>query len=322
MNQNLPRVYAVKHKQKDVIAASRSGGVFTALSDFVLENKGVIYGCVLNTTFNAVHTRAESAKDRDLMRGSKYTQSQMKDVFKKVENDLLAGRKVLFSGTPCQVAGLKLFLRNTYDNLLCVDLVCHGVPSPKVWSAYLHWLEEKKHSKVSKVDFRNKRDFGWRSHIETISFENKEILNSTVFSSLFYTHNILRPSCYECPFKSTKRPGDISIADYWLIENAAPEFDDNLGTSLVLINNKRGMEIFGVIKSDLLYKETRLVDSMQRSFVASYPQPESREKFWNDYSHRQFNYIAKHYGGYGFTNKCKAKIRKLITKLSHRNNGK
>lgn len=263
MNWKQPKVYAVKHKDEVTRAASRSGGIFTALSDWVLSNGGVVYGCVLTDDFNAVHIRAENAKERNRMRGSKYIQSKLGDTFKNVKVDLDIGKRVFFSGTSCQVAGLKKYLRKEYDNLFCVDIVCHGVPSKKVWEAYISWQEQKHHAKVINVDFRNKKDFGWRDHVETLRFDNDKSVNSKVFTNLFYGHCILRPSCYECPYKSIMHPSDITIADYWGIEKAAPEFDDNKGVSLVLINNKIGIEVFNLIKKDVTWKETKIEDSIQ-----------------------------------------------------------
>lgn len=178
------------------------------------------------------------------------------DTFKNVKADLDAQRSVLFSGTSCQVAGLKKYLGKEYDNLFSVDIVCYGVPSKKVWDAYLCWQEQKNHSKVASVDFRNKKDFGWHDHVETLCFENGKFTSSRVFKELFYGHTLLRPSCYECPYKSVMHPGDITIADYWGIEKAAPEFDDNKGVSLVLVNNEAGERTLECVKAKLTWKQT------------------------------------------------------------------
>ncbi|WP_279069883.1 Coenzyme F420 hydrogenase/dehydrogenase, beta subunit C-terminal domain [Faecalicoccus pleomorphus] len=315
MNWNKPEVFAVQHKDEKVRASSRSGGIFTALSDYVLEQDGVVYGCVLTEGFEAVHVRADSTHVRERMRGSKYIQSRMNDTYKNVKYDLEAGRNVLFSGTSCQVAGLKGYLRREYENLLCIDIVCHGVPSPKVWKAYLAWQEKKNRSKVKKVDFRNKKDFGWREHIETLYLSNGQTVNSKAFTTLFYGHSILRPCCYECPYKSVTHPGDITIADYWGIEKAAPEFDDNKGVSLTLINNEKGKEFFDAIKDQVKCKETRLEDSMQPPLIAPFPEPENRMNFWVDFENRNFDYIVKKYGGKGIKNKIKNALRRIKRKL-------
>lgn len=315
MDWKQPKVYAVQHKNEEVRAASRSGGIFTALSDDVLNQGGVVYGCVLTADFKAVHVRADSKDGRDRMRGSKYIQSSMGDMYKAVRKDLLVDRKVLFSGTSCQVAGLKCFLGEEYSNLLCIDLVCHGVPSPAVWKKYLKWQEKKTHGKTIAVDFRNKKDFGWRDHKEKICMDNGQTVNSTVFTSIFYSHLALRPCCYECPYKSIMHPGDITIADYWGIEKAAPEFDDNKGVSLVLVNGDVGEKAFNTVKDTIRWKWTHIEDSMQPSFKAPYPRPINRDAFWNDFSSRDFGYISRKYGGAGITNKIKRGLKKIKKRL-------
>ena len=311
MNWKQPIVYAVQHMNEEVRAASRSGGIFTAVSDYILDQGGVVYGCVLSDSFKATHVRAESIEQRNRMRGSKYIQSSMGGTYKDVKSDLEHGRIVLFTGTSCQVAGLKSFLGREYSNLLCVDIVCHGVPSPAVWEKYLEWQERKAKAKVIAVDFRNKKDFGWRDHIETLTMGNGERVSSSFFKEIFYGHNALRPCCYECPFKSIMHPGDITIADYWGIEKAAPEFNDNKGVSLVIVNNDKGAVVFENVKDNLVWKQTRIEDSMQPPLIAPFPKPESREQFWEDFRERKFEYIAKKYGGYGTINKLRKKIGKV-----------
>lgn len=309
-----PSTYAVKHKDNDARMSSRSGGIFTALSDKFLNDGGVIYGCVLDEDFTAVHIRAESTEDRNRMRGSKYIQSEMRDVFSTVKGDLESGREVLFTGTSCQVAGLKGYIGKDYEKLLCVDIVCHGVPSPMVWKDYLKWQEEKNGSKVKAVDFRNKRDFGWKAHVETLFFENGKQVNSRVFTTLFYGHSILRPCCYKCPYKDVIHPGDITIADYWGIDKAVPGFNDDKGISLVLINDDKGRDSFESIKDILEVHKTRLEDSMQPPMQAPYQVPEMRGQFWRDYYQMPFIAEVNKYGGYGIVGKIKRKIRWLLTK--------
>lgn len=308
-------VFAVKHKDELTRAKSRSGGVFTAISDLFL-NGGVVYGCVLDNDFNAHHIRVEDKSGRDKMRGSKYIQSQMRDCFKQVKKDLDEGREVLFSGTSCQVAGLRCYLQKDYSNLLCIDIVCHGVPSSKVWHKYLDWISKGK--KVTEVDFRNKTDFGWEAHVETIKMGNEKV-DSEVFKTLFYGHNVLRPSCYECPYKSIHHPGDISIADYWGIDNAAPGFNDNKGVSLVLVNTEKGQEYFEKAKNDVEWRETRIEDSMQPPLKAPFPKPKEREQFWKDFESKDFSYIVKKYGTIkkpSLLRRCARKVRRMLKGLT------
>lgn len=315
MEENQPKTYVVRHKDEAVREASRSGGIFTALSDPVLGEKGVVYGCALTEDLKAVHIRAERKEDRDRMRGSKYVQSELGDTFRNVRSDLQAGRTVLFSGTPCQVAGLKGYLGSACENLYCVDIACHGVPSPKVWAAYLRWQEQRNGAKIVAADFRNKRDFGWRGHRETLVFDNGKRVHSRVFRDLLYGHAVLRPSCYECPYKSVRRPGDVTIADYWGIGKAAPAFDDDRGVSLVLVNTEAGQRLFQAAQGDVEWQQTRLEDSMQPSLEAPFPKPGDRDRFWRDFSGKPFGYAAKKYGGAGAANALKRGLRKIRRKL-------
>ena len=298
--------------------ASRSGGIFTAISDKVLRESGVVYGCVLDEDFTAIHVRAETADERNRMRGSKYIQSEMRDVFPAVKDDLEAGRSVLFSGTSCQVAGLKGYLGKEYGNLLCVDIVCHGVPSPLVWHNYLKWQEKKNGSKVVGVDFRNKIDFGWKAHMETLFLETGKQVDSRVFTTMFYGHSILRPCCYQCPYKDVIHPGNITIADYWGIDEAAPGFNDNKGISLVLINDDKGKDLFESVKDDVEIRETRIEDSMQRPLQFPFPKPQNREKVWTDFYKEDFEREARKYGGYSFVAKAKKKAKNLAKKILKR----
>ena len=307
-----PFTFAVKHRNEDTRMASRSGGIFTALSDKVLSEGGVVYGCVMENNFVAVHTRAEDQRERDRMRESKYIQSDLRDTFKLVKADLDAGMNVLFSGTSCQAAGLKSVLGKEYRNLLIVDIVCHGVPSPYVWGEYLKWQEKKNGSEVLSVEFRNKRDFGWNTHIESLYLKNGKQVNSSVFKTMFYGHTILRPSCYKCPYKDIIHPGDITIADYWGIQNAAPAFDDNKGVSLVLVNNDKGKESFDAVSDQIEFIETRLEDSMQPPLIAPFPRPANREAFWRDLREKEFSQVVDTYGTISKKVLFKRRIKKLL----------
>lgn len=230
--------------------------------------------------------------------------------------DLVAGKNYYSQVHTCRVAGLRNFLGEEYEDLLCIDIVCHEGFSPAVWKRYLEWQESKVHGKVTAVDFRNKIDFGWRTHVETLSIDNEKNVSSRVFTRLFYGHAVLRPCCYVCPYKSIMHPGDITIADYWGIEKAAPEFDDNKGVSLMLINNNKGEEVFESVNGSLHWQSTQIEDSMQPPLKTPFPKPKNREQFWKDYNNKNFEYIAKKYGGYGFINKVKRKLgaskRKLL----------
>ena len=285
--------YIVKQKDINSRMKSRSGGIFAAVSDKVLEAGGVVYGCALDEQFNAYHRRAVTKEERDLFRGSKYVQSDMRDAMKEAIKDLQEERLVLFSGTPCQIAGVKAVCpKGKEENLLTMDIVCHGVPSPAVWNDYKAYMEKKYHGKITGVDFRNKRNHGWWEHIESVKIHGFEV-DSQIYKNLFYEHNILRDCCYECPYKSIERVGDISIADAWGIAQAAPEFDDNHGVSLVLCSTAKGQKWLEQGLKDCDYRECDLKDYMQEPLIRSFAKPENYEEFWQEYFSKDFAKMIK-----------------------------
>ena len=288
--------YIVKHKDIKKRMKSRSGGVFVAVSDKVLEAGGVIYGCALDEQFHAYHCKATTKEERNRFCGSKYVQSDMKDAIKEAISDLEAGKLVLFSGTPCQIAGMKAVCPERWsENLLCVDIVCHGVPSPAVWDSYMEYMQKKYHGKITEVDFRNKRKHGWWEHIESVKIHGLEV-DSQIYKNLFYEHNVLRECCYQCPYKSLERVGDISIADAWGIAQAAPGFDDNKGVSLVLVSTGKGQEWLDKAFDSCDYEECNIADYMQDPFIKSFSKPDNYEKFWGEYFAGNFSeMVKKHY---------------------------
>ena len=251
------------------------------------------------------------------MRGSKYIQSRMGGCFAQVKSDLEQGRKVLFSGTSCQISGLKGYLKKDYQNLLLVDIVCHGVPSPLVWKEYLTWNEKKFGGKIVKVDFRNKNHFGWAAHVESLWIKkgnkNKQI-DSRVFRKLFYGHYILRPSCYKCPYRTTNHPSDITIADYWGIDKAVPGFNDNKGVSLVLINNEKGLGVFLGLEGNVTVRSALIEDSMQKPFYENPKRPKNRELFWSEFNTLPFDKVVQKYAKYRLKERIKDWLKKLFIK--------
>lgn len=318
-----PQVYGVKHKDESIRLESRSGGFFTAISDYVLENNGVVYGCSLNSdNSKAQHCRATTKTERDKMRGSKYIQSEIGDCYNRVRDDLKDGYTVLFSGTSCQIAALKAVLQKDYSNLILVDIICHGVPSPKVWKDYLEWAEQKYKSKCIGVDFRNKKKFGWAAHKETLQLKDYrgkvKCFHSEVFKNMFYSHYTIRPSCYKCPYKDIMHPADITIADFWKIDSAIPGFNDDKGVSLVLINNEKGEKVFDLIKKDLIYQTSTVEKCMMSTMQRPFSKPEDREEFWDSYKKKDFDFMAKKYGEYGLINAFKRSFKLGIGRVYRR----
>ena len=261
-----PQCYAAKNKNEEIRMQSSSGGVFTLLAELIIEQGGVVFGARFDDNWEVVHDYTEGKAGLAAFRGSKYVQSRIEDNFLKIRHFLKADRKVLFSGTPCQISGLKRFLRKEYDNLLCVDFVCHGVPSPKVWRLY----RKENLDKVAKnsvlatskpiyedIQFRNKTQ-GWKkfSFEATIRKADKntvlmrEPLTENIYMRGFLRDLYLRPSCYDCPAKKHKSGADLTIADFWGIQNHYPAFDDDKGVSLVMVLTDKGNEVYSSIKDE------------------------------------------------------------------------
>lgn len=309
-----PLGFAIRHKKEEIREQSRSGGMFTALTDYILSKGGTVYGAGYGKHFVVLHKRAQTKEERDEFRGSKYVQSDMGDCFRQVKKDLEDGKKVLFSGTACQVAGLRKYLKRRYYNLFTIDLVCHGTPSPKVWEDFLCMREKELHGAISSVSFRDKEDYGWAAHYESITIDEKKYY-SRIYTKLFYQNAVLRPACYQCRYTKKERPGDITLADFWGHEKAVPGFhEDNRGVSLVLINSNRGKQLFDVVKKNVYYKDTTGYPYRHTNMKHPSNCPEFREQFWKDYKDYGFAYISEHYANHKFTPYWKVQLKKVIPK--------
>ena len=283
------KVYASKNKDGHVRRASSSGGVFSLLVEACIDDGGCIFGAHFNDDFEVVHGFAETLDDAERFRGSKYVQSTTTECFSRVRKYLKLGRKVLFSGTPCQVAGLHLYLRKKYDNLLTVEVVCHGVPSPKLWREYLSHLDISK-DKIKTILFKDKSS-GWRGYSFSIVGKDGSSLflekaDRNKYMMAFFQNLSLRPSCYNCPAKGGKSNADITLADYWGIENLSHDFNDNIGVSMVCCNTDKGLEVIDKVSSSMNMIETDYEKSVpfNLSIVKSTLEPEGREEFWKKYS--------------------------------------
>lgn len=282
INQNEPRrplkVYAAKHPDEDIRLNSSSGGVFTLLAEQVIAEGGVVFGARFDESWQVVHDYSETVEGLAAFRGSKYVQSVIGDTYKSAQDFLKHGRKVMFTGTPCQIVGLKKFLRKDYPNLFTVDFVCHGVPSPLVWRKYLKETAEDIRAKravgkksvtsslsdlpvITGISFRDKTN-GWKKYGFSLRYTASKAVENTVSASaiteegLFlepFTENhfmrafladyILRPSCYACPSKSGKSGSDITIGDLWGVDRFNPSIDDDRGLSLVMLHNDKASAI-------------------------------------------------------------------------------
>lgn len=319
LNLSTPDVYGARHKDMDEVMKSRSGAVFAAISDYILEQGGVIYGAGYKDHFRVAHKRATTKEERDEFRGSKYVQSDLTGIFHQVKEDLKNGLTVLFSGTGCQCAGLNAFIgKKLRTNLILVDIVCHSVSGPFVWRNYLDWIE-KKSGRIVSFDFRNKKKFGWKAHIETFVTNNGDEHSSTVFTSLFKSCLILRYSCGNCYFCNTTRPSDITLADFWDRGHNFPDVNkDNKGENLLLINTEKGREIFEAVKDKLDYFQTTIDKVMQphlREPSKIHPQAKQFEIYYGKYG---FELTMKHFGFMGWRyriKEMKKRLSRIIRKI-------
>lgn len=279
-----PRAYAAVNKTKSLLINASSGGAFNAIASYVLQKNGVIYGCAFNKQLKAKHIRVDSFEKLPLLYGSKYVQSDINKSFLYVKNDLEAGKLVVFSGTPCQIAGLKNFLGKKFDNLITIDIICHGVPSQAYFDKYKKWLETRKDGFIIDYQFRSKSNHGWSLSGEYSYIKRDE--NKIIKSPLFYYDNyfyfyflessIYRECCYSCKYASLNREGDFTLGDLWGAERFKFDFDTSSGCSLVLANNSKANEL---LKQFNLYKSEIDLETAAK-YNAQLYHPSNRHPLW------------------------------------------
>ena len=293
-NEKTDSFYAVKHLQEEIRENSSSGGAFTAFAQTVLEHDGVIYGAAFDENFTVKHIRAED-QSWTALRTAKYVQSDMGDIFQRVKADLKDGREVLFSGTPCQIDGLRNYLKRVdTTRLITVDLICHGVPSPSIWRDYLSYISGNDPQSVGKINFRNKKGCGWHNSTVKITGTDGSVLvnqsqSQALFYKLFLNHVILRPSCFACQYANLKRAGDITIGDYWGVEKYHPELDDDRGISLVMINTPKGHRFLQNVKNCQVVPVAE-EECMQPNLKAPAEDFGEQDVFWRTY--RKYGFAA------------------------------
>lgn len=246
-------------KKDDIRLKSSSGGIFTLLAKCIIAEGGVVFGAVFDQDMMVHHIGISDECEIMRLQGSKYLQSRIENSFKETERLLKNGKKVLYSGTACQIYGLKSFLKREYDNLYTVDVLCHGVPSPKVWGKYIAWQKKKcNENSIENVEFRNKKS-GWKNYSIVFQFaggkEYSQVFTENPYMKLFLADICLRPSCHKCKFKGVDRASDITLGDCWGVENHSPEMDDNRGVSLILLHTKKSKRLIKTIESDLYLKK-------------------------------------------------------------------
>lgn len=267
-----PTAYAAYSKDEAMRMDSSSGGVFSELARMVLAQGGTVFGAAYNVQFDVVHICVESEADLARLRGAKYAQSNLGNTFVDVKAHLENGRQVLFSGTPCQVAGLKSFLHRDYENLITVDFICHGVPSPMAWQKYVEYRAQQDNGGglPQSINLRSKES-GWSNYCYSNLFRYPDgssyVAKSgeSLFMKLFVGDYINRESCANCPFKGYSRVSDLTIGDFWGIWDIAPEMDNDHGTSVVLCQSDRGAKQLNNISEKLIMKQVMLEDTSRQN---------------------------------------------------------
>lgn len=291
--------YAVKNGNDDLRMKSTSGGVFSLLAQYVIEHKGVVYGAAFNENFDVVHQRAED-NTWVRFRGSKYVQSNMNNMFEEIVKDLKNDMLVLFTGTPCQIDGIRTYLDRlnvNMDKFITCDLVCHGVPSPLVWKDYLQECVINRKD-LKKINFREKNNAGWHnSRLQAVNFQDEKVIDLAqgegVFLSLFSNNIILRPSCYTCRYTNFDRVGDFTLGDFWGIEKHYPSFDDDKGITLLMLNSTKARDIWEKIKDKTTYISVKKEECIQPNLFSPSQCYGNRKLFWTAYKKRNLVYAAK-----------------------------
>lgn len=294
--------YAAEHKNLEVVFDSTSGGLFSAMADIMYLQNGFVGGAVFNENFSVRHFISADKKDLPLLRSSKYLQSNLEGFYKDVRDLLCKKEKVLVCGTPCQMAALRAFLRKDYDNLIIADFICRGINSPKVWRKYLDSFEERYGSKVVYCKAKSK-EYGWRNLTQKVILENGkhyyETRNQSNFTKGYLQTGVYcRPSCYDCKFKGYPRMADITLADFWGIEKVDRSMEKDLGTSLVMVNSRKGESFFEQVKSriNFVHVPFESIEIGNPALNLSVAPPKvNRKQFFEDLEQMNFLQIAEKY---------------------------
>lgn len=314
-NESLNKCYVGYNKSEEVRLNSSSGGIFSLIANHILDQKGIVIGAEFNKENELKHIAIEKTKDLNKLMGSKYLQSDLTDIFKYIKENIKE-RKILFVGTPCQVGGLKAFIKNDYNNLICIDLVCHGVPSPKLFKKYIEELENE-NGKLLNYNFRD-NSTGWDTYSNTATFKDKKITEDrrqNKYMKLFLADVALRQSCFNCNFKLGNKYSDITLGDFWGIKKHYPEMYNKNGVSAIIINTKQGEELFNNINKDIKYKECKLEEilSGNPSLKISGKEPKTRNNFFKELDILPISVLTKKYQKkVSLLSKIKRKLKSLI----------
>lgn len=321
--ENKPEAYACMNKDEDIRIQSSSGGIFTVLASYIIDKGGIVFGASWNEDFTKVeHTYTDKKEELYKFRGAKYLQSDINKSYEKAKEFLDEGKYVLFSGTPCQIEALKLFLRKDYEKLYLQDIICHGVPSPKSWNKYKDYIESKYEDKMQSMYFRDKTAEGWNKYHVKIQFENENYYDvehgKDVYMKAFLSNISLRDSCTSCKFKKENRVSDITLADFWGINDIKPEMNDEKGTSLVIVNSEKGKDLFNKISDNVksekvdFYRAIKPNPSMNNISHKN----SKNEEFFEDINKKSFDEVVKKYVPEpSIAKKVLRKVKRIVKKI-------
>ena len=319
-SEKTTEAYACIHVSRDILRQSTSGGVFTAIAEQVLDYNGTVYGCAYVNSLIPRHLRIESRKELSLLRGSKYVQSEIGNAYRDVLADLETGRSVLFTGTPCQIAGLKAFLKKEYENLLTADIICHGVPSYAYFKKFIQWYEKRNRVKVQSFDFRAKENGGWSlAGLCRVKKGNKIFKKKIFYYDSYYYHyflegEIYRSSCYQCRYATQNRTGDFTLGDFWGAEGVKLPFDVQGGCSLILANTEKAKKLLR--KLPLRFAPVSMAYAIKNNAQLQEPSTVSvnRQIILEEYKNCSAQEIQKRYKRRYRIKRYKAKLKYMIPK--------
>lgn len=290
------RIYVgVQAKKDSVRFDSSSGGMFSVLADFVLKRQGVVYGAGFNHEMLVVHKAVYDKNSlRDILK-AKYVQSDMSGIYREVQEHLRMGKWVLFCGTPCQAQAMRLFLGEDFPRLILADLICYGAASPGIWKAYADYLEHRNNGKLESFSFRDKRnrDSGRSCSYVINGKEKTEKMNKNLYCKLYFGNYLLRHTCHTCRFSTVERDSDFTLGDFWGIEKKKPEWNDGMGTSLVMIHTKKAEEIWRSVREDVRWFVCEKEEILQPRLVGPTKQAKYRKLFMKAYQTLPFGLLAK-----------------------------
>lgn len=294
-------VFAAWIKDKKIRKESSSGGIFSAIADYILSNEGVVFGACWADDLSVVFDCCTVREGLRKFRGSKYVQARIGDNYKKAKEYLDNGRDVLFSGTPCQIAGLKSYLTRNYSNLITLDLICHGVPSPMVFKDYIQYMEKQHQDKIESVFFRKKKP-AWSSCSICLKFKHTIYMKNVQVDPYFmgFAGNFyLRECCLQCKYANLNRMGDITIGDFWGYRASSWKMRDfDMGCSSIILNTQKGAEVFGYISRNLLFEKRTIEEVINgnSSLIRPYLKAENSDKFWEEYlATKNFQAVSQKY---------------------------